>query len=94
MSTSAMSQWLAKEKPDRVALITECSMADNLRTKFPQIEFVQPCNLCPHMKKITLPNIFNCLRDLRHEVTVSAGVAARARQALDRMLLVGRQDRV
>lgn len=93
-STSAMSQWLTKEKPDRVALITECSMADNLRTKFPQIEFVQPCNLCPHMKQITLPNIFNCLRDLRHEVTIPVDVAAKARQALDRMLQVGRQDRV
>ena len=93
-STSAMSQWLTKEKPERVALITECSMADNLRTKFPQIQFVQPCNLCPHMKQITLPNIFNCLRDLRHEVTIPVDVAARARQALDRMLQVGRQDRV
>ncbi|HOZ06080.1 MAG TPA: quinolinate synthase NadA, partial [Arenimonas sp.] len=62
--------------------------------KFPQIQFVQPCNLCPHMKQITLPNIFNCLRDLRHEVTIPVDVAARARQALDRMLQVGRRDRV
>ena len=93
-STSAMGRWLAKEKPERVALITECSMADNLKAEFPQIAFVQPCNLCPHMKRITLPNIYACLRDLRHEVTVPAEVAARARSALERMLAVGRRERV
>ena len=93
-STSAMGRWLAKEKPTRVAMITECSMADNLRNQFPQVEFIKPCNLCPHMKRITLPNIHACLRDLRHEVTVPANVAQRARKALERMLAVGRRDAV
>lgn len=93
-STSAMGQWLEKEKPSRVAMITECSMADNLRNRFPQVEFIKPCNLCPHMKRITLPNIHACLRDMRHEVTVPEDVAARARRALERMLAVGRRDRV
>ena len=93
-STSAMGQWLANEKPSRVAMITECSMADNLRNQFPQVEFIKPCNLCPHMKRITLPNIHACLRDLRHEVTVPANVAQRARKALERMLAVGRRDAV
>ena len=93
-STSAMGRWLAKEKPTRVAMITECSMADNLRNQFPQVEFIKPCNLCPHMKRITLPNIHACLRDLRNEVTVPADVAQRARKALERMLAVGRRDAV
>ena len=93
-STSAMGQWLAKEKPARVAMITECSMADNLRNQFPQVEFIKPCNLCPHMKRITLPNIHACLRDLKHEVTVPEDVAIAARRALARMLAVGRRDRV
>ncbi|MCR6495783.1 quinolinate synthase NadA [Thermomonas sp. S9] len=93
-STSAMGQWLAKEKPTRVAMITECSMADNLRNQFPQVEFIKPCNLCPHMKRITLPNIHACLRDLKHEVTVPGDEAAAARRALARMLAVGRRDRV
>ena len=93
-STSAMGQWLAKEKPSRVAMITECSMADNLRNQFPQVEFIKPCNLCPHMKRITLPNIHACLRDLKHEVTVPEDVAIAARRALARMLAVGRRDRV
>ena len=93
-STSAMGQWLAKEKPSRVAMITECSMADNLRNQFPQVEFIKPCNLCPHMKRITLPNIHACLRDLKHEVTVPEEVATAARRALARMLAVGRRDRV
>ena len=93
-STSAMARWLEKEQPQRVAMITECSMADNLRNKFPNVEFIKPCNLCPHMKRITLPNIHACLRDLKHEVLVAPDVAARARAALERMLAVGRRERV
>lgn len=93
-STSAMGAWLEREQPERVALITECSMADNLRLRFPATEFIKPCNLCPHMKRVTLQNIHACLRDLAPEVTVPAEVAARARRALDRMLAVGRGERV
>ena len=93
-STSAMGRWLEKERPARVALITECSMADNLRAQFPAIEFIKPCNLCPHMKRITLPKIHACLRDLRPEITIAPDVIVRARAALDRMLAVGRQESV
>ena len=93
-STSAMGRWLEKARPPRVALITECSMADNLRAQFPDVEFIKPCNLCPHMKRITLPNIHACLQELRHEVTVPADVGIRARRALERMLEIGRQERV
>lgn len=93
-STSAMGRWLAREQPERVALVTECSMADNLREQFPRVEFIKPCNLCPHMKKITLPNIHACLRDMRHEIRIAPGVIERARAALDRMLAVGRRERV
>lgn len=93
-STSAMGQWLEKTRLARVALITECSMADNLRNRFPQVEFIKPCNLCPHMKRITLPAIHACLRGLKHEVHVPEAVAARARMALERMLAVGRHDKV
>ncbi len=64
-STTAMGGWLAREQPARVALITECSMADNLRAQFPAIEFIKPCNLCPHMQRITLPAIYAALRDLQ-----------------------------
>lgn len=92
-STTAMGAWLEKTRPERVALITECSMADNLRTRFPKVEFIKPCNLCPHMKKITLPNIHACLRDMKYEVTVPTDIADRARCALERMLAVGRHDR-
>ncbi|WP_374249635.1 quinolinate synthase NadA [Thermomonas sp.] len=93
-STSAMGKWLEKEKPERVAMITECSMADNLRNQFPQVQFIKPCNLCPHMKRITLPNIHACLRDMRNEIHVPADVIVKARRALDRMLAVGRGEKV
>ncbi|MEO6227152.1 MAG: quinolinate synthase NadA [Thermomonas sp.] len=93
-STSAMGKWLEKEQPRRVAMITECSMADNLRNQFPNVEFIKPCNLCPHMKRITLPNIHACLRDLKHEVVVAHDVSMRARAALERMLAVGRRESI
>lgn len=93
-STTAMGKWLEKEKPERVAMITECSMADNLREQFPKVEFIKPCNLCPHMKRITLPNIHACLRDMKNEIFVPEDVAVRARKALDRMLTVGRGEKV
>lgn len=93
-STTAMGKWLAREQPRRVAMVTECSMADNLRDQFPQVEFIKPCNLCPHMKRITLPNIHASLLGLRHEVNVPADVAPRARRALERMLAVGRGERL
>lgn len=91
-STTAMGRWLEQERPERVAMITECSMADNLRNRFPDVEFIKPCNLCPYMKRITLPNIHACLHDLKYEVTVAPTVARRARAALERMLAVGRHE--
>jgi quinolinate synthase len=69
-------------------------MADNLRVDFPDIDFVKPCNLCPHMQRITLPAIHRCLVDLEHEVHVPADVAIRARRALERMLAIGRAEKV
>lgn len=89
-STQAMADWLAREHPTEVALITECAMSDNLRARFPEIRFAATCQLCPHMKRITLPNIHRCLLRLEHEVQVELDIAARARQSLQRMLDVGR----
>lgn len=89
-STAGMGRWIAASGRRRVALLTECSMADNLSASLPGVEFVRPCNLCPHMKRITLTGIRDALRDLRHEVHVDAEVAVGARRALERMLAVGR----
>jgi len=93
-STTAMGKWLARRQPARVALITECSMADNLRAQFPQTEFIKPCNLCSHMQRITLQNIYAALRDLKHAIEIPVDVIAGARRALERMLAVGRRETV
>jgi quinolinate synthase len=87
-STAMMSDYVATQKPGRVALITECSMSDNVAVQHPEVEFVRPCNLCPHMKRITLPKIRAALETMRHEVTIDPSVAARARLAVERMLAV------
>jgi len=85
-STAAMNDYVLQRKPKQVVLITECSMADNLRNQFPQVQFIKPCNLCPHMKRISLENIYEALVHDRYEVTVDAEIAERARLAVQRMV--------
>ncbi len=85
-STAAMADYVARRKPRRVVMVTECSMADNVAVESPETEFIRPCNLCPHMKRISLQNIYECLRDMKHEVTVDPLVAERARAAVQRMI--------
>ena len=87
-STADMAAYVGKQKPGRVVLITECSMADNVSVHHPDVEFVRPCNLCPHMKRITLANIRSALEEMRYEVTIDPAVEVRARQAVERMLAV------
>ena len=89
-STSAMINHVAKVHPKQVAMITECSMAGNVAVEFPDIEFIQPCNLCPHMKRITLPNILAALETLSPAIDIPPETAQRARLSLERMLAVGR----
>ena len=85
-STAAMSDYVMRRKPKQVVLITECSMADNVAVDAPETEFVRPCNLCPHMKRITLENIYQTLLTGQFEVTVDPAIAARARAAVQRMV--------
>ncbi|PBB32496.1 quinolinate synthase NadA [Mesorhizobium sp. WSM3868] len=87
-STAAMADYVGQHKPARVVLMTECSMSDNVAVEHPDIEFVRPCNLCPHMKRITLANIRTALEENRHIVTIDPRVAERARWAVERMLFV------
>jgi quinolinate synthase len=87
-STAAMADYVTREKPGRVVLMTECSMSDNIAALNPGIDFVRPCNLCPHMKRITLPKIREALETMRHEVTIDPAIAAAARRAVERMLAV------
>ncbi len=92
-STAAMVRHIDRERPQHVVMVTECSMADNVAGEFPEVRFTRPCNLCPHMRRITLARIHDVLRDLDGVVRVDPAIAARARQALARMLAVGRRER-
>jgi quinolinate synthase len=87
-STAAMIGYVGSQRPARVVMVTECSMSDNVAVEYPDIEFVRPCNLCPHMKRITLPGIRRALETLTHEVTIDPAVAVGARRAVERMLAV------
>ncbi len=87
-STAGMISWVDRNRPRRVVMVTECSMSDNVAAEMPDVEFVRPCNLCPHMKRITLEGIAGSLREMRHEVTIDPAVALRARRAVTRMLAI------
>ncbi|HKJ54965.1 MAG TPA: quinolinate synthase NadA [Nitriliruptoraceae bacterium] len=91
-STNGIINWVADNKPERVMMVTECSMADNVALSHPETEFVRPCNLCPHMKQITLNGIRNSLATMTHQVEIPVDIAARARVAVERMLEVGRNE--
>jgi quinolinate synthase len=85
-STAAMSGYVRVKRPPRVVLLTECSMSDNVAVDHPDVDFIRPCNLCPHMKRITLSNIREALEENRHVVSIDPVVAARARLSIERML--------
>ncbi|HEY6325320.1 MAG TPA: quinolinate synthase NadA [Candidatus Cybelea sp.] len=101
-STQGMTEYVGKladggpsgeVRAPRVLMMTECSMADNVSGRYPSVEFVRPCNLCPHMKRNTLPKVLHCLQAMEYEVTIEPVVAQRARRAVERMLEFSRQPR-
>lgn len=89
-STSGMIRRLHAHPPACAALITECTMSDNVAAEMPGVTFVRPCNICPYMRKITLPAVRRSLETMTYEVAIDPGIAGRAKSAIDRMLEVGR----
>ncbi|MEM6413251.1 MAG: quinolinate synthase NadA [Pseudomonadota bacterium] len=85
-STSGMSNYVRDNQPQNVVLITECSMSDNVAVENPNVNFVRPCNLCPHMKRITLKKILSSLQNLEHEIHIDADIIRRARLPIERMM--------
>jgi len=85
-STAGMISRVRQARPARVLMVTECSMSDNVAADLPGVEFVRPCNLCPHMKRITLPKILNALKTMAPRVEIEPEIARRARKSVDRML--------
>ena len=85
-STSGMINWVKDNKPGKVMMVTECSMSDNVAVETPEVEFIRPCNLCPHMKRITLPKILDSLVYMKEEIVIDPEVAERARRSVERMV--------
>ena len=85
-STAAMINWVKTERPEKAILVTECSMSSNVAAEAPDVNFVRPCNLCPHMKRISLENILDSLVYMQHEVTIDPTVSEKARRSVERMV--------
>ena len=91
-STAALANYVSDHSPAKVVLMTECSMSDNVAAENPGVNFIRPCNLCPHMKRITLENIYDCLIHMEHEVTMDEDVRIRAKAAIDAMLALPKME--
>jgi quinolinate synthase len=85
-STAQMARFVETERPPRVLMVTECSMSDNVAAEIPDVDFIRPCNLCPHMKRITLENIYESLQTLQPRVEIDPAIAGKARMAVERLL--------
>jgi quinolinate synthase len=89
-STSGMSNYVKKNQPKKVMLVTECSMSDNVQVDNPNVQFIKPCNLCPHMKTITLSKVLECLEKETNEILIPEIISKKAQKAVERMIAVGR----
>ena len=85
-----MIKFVKDNQPKKVMMVTECSMSDNVQVDNPNVEFIRPCNLCPHMKKITLPKILDCLKNETNEILISNKTIEKARKSVERMAEIGR----
>ena len=89
-STSGMIKYVKDNQPEKVMMVTECSMSDNVQIDNPNVKFIRPCNLCPHMKKITLPKILDCLENETNELIMDKVTIEKARKSVERMAEIGR----
>jgi len=89
-STSGMSNYVKKNQPSKVMLVTECSMSDNVQVDNPNVQFIKPCNLCPYMKTITLSKVLECLEKETNEILIPEIISRKAQRAVERMVAVGR----
>ena len=89
-STGGMIKYVEDNQPKKVMMVTECSMSDNIQVENPNVEFIRPCNLCPHMKKITLPKILDCLENETGEIIMDKEIIKKARIPVERMAAIGR----
>jgi len=89
-STSGMINYVKDNQPKKVMMVTECSMSDNIQVENPNVEFIRPCNMCPHMKKITLPKILDCLENETGEIIMDQETINKARMSVEKMVAIGR----
>ena len=85
-----MVKYVKENQPKKVLLVTECSMSDNVQVDNPNVQFIKPCNLCPHMKKITLKKVHECLKSETNEIKIGNNIAEMARKSVQRMTAIGR----
>ena len=91
-STAGMSNYVKDNQPGKVIMVTECSMSDNVAIENPNVEFIRPCNLCPHMKRISLKKIYDAIRFNQYQIQVDKVIIDKARLSIDRMLEIGRSS--
>jgi quinolinate synthase len=86
-STKVMVDYIEKVEAPRYALLTECSMGDNMAGQFPHREMIRSCSLrCQHMNQISLEDTLAALQQIRYKVELDDAIIEGARKPIDRML--------
>ena len=91
LSTGGMCRYARESSAKEIVVGTETDILHRLRRENPEKAFypVSERLVCPNMKKNTLENLRDSLRDMKTEVVVPEDVSAQARRAIDAMLAVG-----
>ena len=91
LSTEGMIRFAKASPKSRFIVATEVGILHRLRREAPekQFEAMSEDAICGFMKMITLEKVRDSLRDMQYPVTVAPDIAARARRALERMVVLG-----
>ncbi len=90
LSTGGMLKYAKAHNDREYIIVTEVGIIYSLAKKNPEKKFfsVNERAICPNMKLITLEKVLWSLENMQYKIVVSGDIAARARDALDRMLKI------
>jgi quinolinate synthase len=91
LSTSGMLRHAAESPANEFIVVTEEGLLHGLQKAAPGKRFftLDPCPVCPNMKKTTLPDVLRALQTLEPRIEVPDEVRVRALTAVERMVEIG-----
>jgi quinolinate synthase len=85
-STSQMIKYAEESPAKEFIAVTECGMTNRLKKELPDKTFYHLGGTCIQMKKITLDNLYDCLKNETKKTEIKKETMDKARTALERMI--------